>query len=425
MKEDFLHYIWKHKLFNVVGLKTTKNQLIEVNNVGRQNVNTGADFFNGQLRIDNQLWAGNIEIHVKSSDWYVHGHETDKNYDNVILHVVWEHDAQVFRKDNSEIPTLELSTYIDKDLLKNYKNLFSKQQKWINCEKDIYKVDHFLFNNWIERLYFERLEQKSELILDLLKASNNDWEAVLFKLLAKNFGLKVNGEAFLNLANSFDFSILRKESGSVEKLEALLFGQAGLLLEDKQDVYYQKLQKEYDYLAKKHNLKTPQTLCVQFFRLRPNNFPTIRLAQLASLYAMHQHLFSKLNELKTIKDFYEVFNIKTSSYWYTHYNFDSLFKKSIKKLTKPFVDLLLINTIIPLRFVYQKYTGTLHEDEILQFITAIKPEKNSIIEKFKELKIDTSSALKTQSLLELKNNYCDKQGCLQCAVGTFLLKKSC
>ena len=201
MQEDFLHYIWKHKKFEISNLKTTNNEMVSIISVGTHNQNTGPDFFNAQINIAEQLWAGNVEIHVKSSDWFLHNHETDSNYDNVILHVVWEHDTDVFRKDNSNIPTLEIKQYVSKEALNNYEKLFSKSQKWINCEQDFSSVDDFIVNNWLERLYFERLERKSEIIKQLLSDSKNDWEAVLFKMLTKNFGLKVNGDSFLQLAN--------------------------------------------------------------------------------------------------------------------------------------------------------------------------------------------------------------------------------
>ena len=201
MQEDFLHYIWKHKAFDTSELKTSKNEVVEIQQLGQHNLNAGPDFFNAQLIIDGQLWAGNVEIHIKASDWYVHHHETDKAYDNVILHVVWEDDSEIFRKDNTAIPTLELRRFIDLDLLNNYQKLI-KSNTWINCESSFSKVDDFLLNNWLERLYIERLERKSDAIFDLLKTSNNDWEAVLFKMLTKNFGLKVNGESFFSLSNS-------------------------------------------------------------------------------------------------------------------------------------------------------------------------------------------------------------------------------
>ena len=423
IREDFLHYLWQFKLFNSVELKGTNNEEIQLINSGTLNTNSGPDFFNGQVKINKQLWAGNIEIHIKSSDWYVHNHEKDSAYDNVILHVVWEDDMPVFREDNSKITTLVLQDYVADDLLKNYQKLVTKQQKWINCEKDIDTVDKFKLNNWLECLYIERLNQKSTQILTLLKQSKNDWEAVLFKLLTKNFGLKVNGNAFMNMANSFDFSLLRKSQSNNKKIEALLFGQAGMLTADIQEKYYQDLQKEYQFLQLKYHIKPIHNSQVKFFRLRPNNFPTIRISQLANLYVSHQNLFSKLINLKRIEDYYDLLQITTSEFWKTHYSFTSASTKRKKQLTKSFVDLLLINTIIPLKFVYQKHIDKLDDESILQLIQQLKPERNTIIDKFTNLKIKSSNAFETQALLQLKNEYCSKQKCLQCVIGNQLLKK--
>ena len=375
MREDFLHYIWKYKLLNLGELKTTQNEKVQLLKSGEQNHNTGPDFFNAQIIIEDQRWAGNVEIHVKSSDWYVHGHEKDLNYDSIILHVVWEHDIDVYTKENFVVPTLELNKHLDKNILNNYQKIFSKSQKWINCENVISSVDPFIIENWLERLYIERLEQKSELIQQMLVASKNDWEAVLVKLLFKNFGLKVNGDAFLNLINSMDFSIIRKEKQSLERLEALLFGQAGLLNDDIQEAYYQALKMEFNYLIKKYNLQTNLKSQFQFFRLRPNNFPTIRIAQLAALLNQHQYLFSKIITTTQLNDYYELFNVSVSSFWKTHYSFSSTSKMSGKRLTKSFIDLLLINTIVPLKFIYLKQINKLNEQEILEMVRQIKPEK--------------------------------------------------
>ncbi len=421
MKEDLLHYIWKYKLFDIKQLKTTQNETVQLINTGEHNYNAGPDFFNAQLKIDGQLWAGNVEIHIKSSDWYVHGHEKDSNYDTVILHVVWENDVEIYRKDNSIIPTLMLENYVDKRILSNYQQLFSLSPKWINCENEITSIDEFSFNNWQERLYIERLEQKSELIQKLLDTSTNDWEAVLFKMLSKSFGLKVNGDAFLNLANSIDFSILRKEKHNLQRIEAFLFGLAGLLNDTIEDGYYQQLQKEYNYLQKKYQLQPNSNSKIQFFRLRPNNFPTIRLAQLAALLHQQQNLFSKIMSTTQLKDFYELFDVSVSKYWKTHYSFTAESKKSNKKLTKPFIDLLLINTIIPLQFMYLRYIHKLDEERLLNSVRQIKPEKNAIIDKFKKLNIASNNALESQALLQLKNEYCIKQKCLQCVIGNALI----
>jgi hypothetical protein len=422
MKEKLLHFIWKLRLFSSKKLVGTCNETIHIISTGIENLDTGPDFLNSKIEINNQLWAGNVEIHINSSDWYEHNHQMDENYDSVILHVVWNHDVEVHRKSNQSITTLELKNFISKDLLINYDQLFSKNKHWINCEKDINKVDSFIFKNWIERLFFERLEQKGTLINKVFEETNSNWEATLFVLIAKNFGLKTNAEAFLAVALSFDFSILRKVSQHQNQLEALLFGQSGLLSVIKESEYHNQLRVEYHYLQNKFNLQPILKNEIQFFRLRPNNFPTIRLSQLASLYNIHQNLFSKLIEFETLNEFYNLFSIETSPFWKTHFTFEKESKKSLKKLTKNFVDLLLINTIIPLKFMYLKSLGKTDFSSVLSIIEQIKPEKNTIISNFYNLKIEAVNAFETQALLQLKNEYCSKQHCLRCSVGKELLK---
>ena len=424
MNENLLHFLWKLKLFSVNNLKSTNGELIHIISNGIHNLNTGPDFLNAKIEIENQVWAGNVEIHIKSSDWYKHNHETDKNYDAVILHVVWEHDVEIFRENNAKIATLELKNYISKEVLNNYNQLFSKNKKWVNCENEIQSIDSFIFDNWLERIYFERLQQKSTMILEMLAVNKNNWEATLFMLLAKSFGLKINGEAFLNFASSFDFSLVRKVSNNVKQLEALFFGQAGLLSNKKESIYFEKLKKEFEYLQVKFRLTPILGGQVQFFRLRPNNFPTIRLSQLAFLYSKYQNLFSKIIEIESLELFYELFDVKTLPYWETHFTFEKESKKSTKKLTKSFVDLILINTIIPLKFVHLKSLGKNDFSSLFTILENIKPEKNSIISKYNDLKIKSPNAFKTQALLQLKNEYCSKQLCLQCAIGKTILNKN-
>ncbi|KUO66542.1 MAG: hypothetical protein APF83_01620 [Lutibacter sp. BRH_c52] len=422
MKENLLHFVWKLKLFSTANLETTNGEIIEIISTGTANLNAGPDFLNAKLTINKQLWAGNVEIHLNSSDWYAHNHENDENYDSVILHVVWEHSVDVFRKTNEPIATLALKNFISKELLNNYQQLFSKNKNWINCEKDIASVDSFILTNWLERLYVERLENKSEQIQNTVNKLNNNWEAALFVLLAKNFGLKINSEAFMNFANSFDFSIVRKVYNNLEQLEALFFGQAGMLSNESESEYFKKLKKEYNFLKVKFQLTPISNGQIQFFRLRPNNFPTIRLSQLAMVYHSHQNLFSKIVETEDIKEFYGLFDLTTSNYWETHFTFETVSKKSIKKITKPFIDLLLINTIIPLKFLYLKSLGKNDLSGSLTIIANIKPEKNEIISKFSELNIKSKTAFETQALLQLKNDYCNKQLCLNCAIGKELIK---
>lgn len=423
MQEDFLHFLWKYKKFDVLNLKTVNSEAIQLLDVGQHNHNSGPDFFNAKLKIAHQLWAGNVEIHIKSSDWYAHNHEIDKAYDNVILHVVWEHDAEIFRKDNSSIPTLVLQDFVPKNLIENYRQLFSKHHRWINCETHFAEVDTFVLSHWKERLYIERLERKSKQIEKLLNETNQHWEAVLFSMLFRNFGLKVNADAFESVAKSLDFSIVRKLQSQPEQLEALFFGQAGLLDETHEDAYFQSLQKSYRYLKQKFQLESDVVVPMQFFRLRPPNFPTIRLSQLAQLYCKHYNLFSQVISTSNIKDLYILFEVQTSDYWNTHYSFNSTSKLTPKKLTKSFIDLLIINTIIPIKYAFSKYKGEDGNEAIFELATAIKSEENSIIKKFNQLASVSTSALDSQALLQLKSYYCDENKCLQCAVGSALIIK--
>ena len=423
MNEDFLHYVWLYKMFSKVDFKTTGNEHLSIIKSGLHNKNAGPDFLNAELKIDGQTWIGNVEIHLKASDWYLHNHEKDLNYDAVILHVVWENDVAIYMKNNKPIPTLVLKNFIDETVLNKYKNLFLAPTTWLPCKNAISTVDKFIFNNWKERLFFDRLERKSEEINTLLQEKNNNFEAVLFQLLIKNFGLKVNGNSFLRLAQSVDYSVIKKLSFHANQLAALLFGQAGFLEEETEDDYQKELRKEYDYLKHKFKLNHIPKNEFSFFRMRPNNFPTIRIAQLVALFHKHQNLFSKLIALDNLEEFYELFTVVVNPFWQTHYNFDSISKKSPKKITTSFVDLLIINTIIPLQFLYQKSRGEVDEEFFLVLLKKMKPEKNSIISKFFEIGVSSKNAFDTQALLELKNNYCAPKRCLECAIGNTILKR--
>jgi hypothetical protein len=423
MKEDFLHYLWKFKKFDTLNLKTFDGEEITIIHVGHYLELAGPDFFNAQIVIGNQKWAGNVEIHLKSSDWYVHHHERDETYENVILHVVWEHDTEVFRSNNTEIPVLEFKNYVDSATITNYQSLMTPKS-WIYCEKQLKEVEEFTVKNWQERLFFERLERKSSPIFDLLKVTNNDWEAVLFCLLAKNFGLNTNGEIFLKIGQSIPFSMIRKESFEVENLEALLMGNAGLLDSEKEDNYFKDLKFRYFYLLHKYQIEKKVVEPVQFFKHRPDNFPTIRLSQLANLYHSQQNLFSILSTSNSLKSIYEVLDVSASEYWQNHYQFDKESPKKKKKLSKSFVDLLVINTIIPIQFAFAKSQGKEISEDLIQLLNEVAPEKNAILDKFSSFGIKSKNAFETQSLLQLKNEYCNKSRCLECAIGMELLKKN-
>lgn len=423
MKEEFLHYLWKFKKFDILNLKTSNGDQITIINVGQYLELAGPDFFNSQIVIGNQKWAGNVEIHLKSSDWYVHHHERDAAYENVILHVVWEHDTGIFRSNNTEIPVLELKNYVDAATITNYQSLMAPKS-WIFCERQLKEIGEFTLRNWQERLFFERLERKSKPIYELLEQTSNDWEAALFCLLAKNFGLNTNGEIFLKIAQSIPFSIIRKESFEVENLEALLLGSAGLLDLEKEDNYFKDLKFRYFYLLHKYRIEKKSIAPVQFFKHRPDNFPTIRLSQLANLYHVQQNLFSKISTLNSVKSIYETFEVSASNYWQNHYQFDKESPKKKKKLSKSFIDLIIINTIIPLQFAYAKSQAKEISEDLIQLLNEVAPEKNAIMDKFSSFGIKSKNAFESQSLLQLKNEYCNKSRCLECGIGMELLKKN-
>ena len=421
MKEDFLHYVWQHKKFDLTSLKTQQGETLQISHVGSQLPQAGPDFFNAQMFIDAQKWAGNVEIHLKASDWYAHHHQNDVNYDNVILHVVWECDAPVYRSDQTEIPVLVLQDYVDSDVLLQYEQLRQKKN-WINCEYGIQDVPQFVMKNWLERLYFERLEEKVQPILTLLQENNNDWEATFFCFLAKNFGLHANGEAFLQMAKHLPFSVIRKESFDVAYLEALFFGTLGLIPQQPQDTYTQDILALYDYISVKYQLQTPLHSTVAFFRQRPDNFPTIRLAQLAKLYHQQKQLFSDVMQTKNLKGFYRLFQASVSEYWESHYNFEKPSVAKEKALTKSFIDLLVINTVVPFQFAFAKMQGQEDYEFSFDLVEEIVAEHNSIITHFRQIGLEAQNAFESQALLQLKNKYCDANRCLHCTIGLELLK---
>jgi hypothetical protein len=422
MKEDFLHYLWKNKKFNFTNLISTDEEEIVILNSGMYLQKEGPDFFNAQIIIGNQKWAGNVEIHLKSSDWYLHHHEEDSNYENVILHVVWEHDSEIFRKNSTKIPVLELKNLVSKNDIDKYSEL-TKLKSWIYCENSLKEVDGFVLSKWQERLYLERLEKKTLPIESFLQENENDWEATLFSFLLKGFGLNINGEAFFQIASAMPFSVIRKERYNLDNLEALLFGFANLLNDEQEDVYYKRLQENWNYLKIKYKLEECLFETVHFFKLRPDNFPTIRLAQIAMFYHLQGNLFSKIISCKNNIEFYDLFKVEVSDYWKTHYVFDKQSKMKQKKLTKKFIDLLLINVIVPFQFVYAKKQGNDVLENCISLLSELPYESNTIISKFSTFGIKVDSAFNSQALLQLKNEYCNNKKCLNCDIGLSLLKQ--
>ncbi len=420
MKEDFLHYIWRYKKLNVFNLRTEQDQQLEILRFGDYLQDEGPDFFNAHLLIDNQKWIGTVEIHVKSSDWYIHQHETDPNYDNVILHVVWEDDIPVFNKSNTPIPTLVLKKYVDVSTLEKYHAL-STEKPTLYCEKHIVDTPDLHWNLWKEKLLVERLELKSKKITELTTKTNNNWEEILYNLLLKNFGLNINGEYFEQIAQIVPFKIIKKEATSIENLEAIFFGILGML--EHEDIpYVEKLSKNFRYLSSKYQWNNIYVKKPMFYKLRPDNFPTIRLAQLAMLFHKEKHLFSKLIiENSTYEEIHQILKVNTSDFWKTHYIFNKESSVKNKNTSASFIDLIILNTIIPLRFVYYKHIGN-HDYEILfDMYKKIKAEKNHIVEIFKKLNIKVYSAFDSQAFIQLKKHYCDTKNCLNCSIGHFII----
>ena len=424
MKEELLHFIWKYSKFPLNKLFTTAGESVAIVEVGWHNHLAGPDFVNSKIRIADQLWAGTVEIHISSSDWYAHNHEKDPNYDNVILHVVWEDTMPVVRKDGSLLPVLLLSNYVPNSLLASFNKLM-KPEKFINCNTDINSLEDIKWHQWLDRLYFERLSNKAQVIESLLLSSNNDWEQLLFSLLLKGFGSKINGDSFLMMGRNIDFSMVKKMVHNPFQLEALLFGMSGLLEHNSTlDNYFDTLKLEYTYVKHKFNINTSVYLKPSFFKLRPANFPTIRLSQFAIMYANTSNLFSKIINLWEVTELRKCFQSKASKYWDTHYVFGKETHGTAKKLSTAFIDLLIINVVIPVKFSYFKFLGEDKTTEIVALISSVVKEENRVVKKYAELGVKISNAFQSQALLELHANYCSKNKCLQCQVGASLLSRN-
>ncbi len=420
MTERLLQFIWQFQYFDKNELTTTTDEAVQVLFAGQYNTNQGPDFSDAKIKIGNTTWAGTVELHVKTSDWQKHNHQYDKNYDNVVLHVVWEHDTEldeVFR----HVPVLELKGRVSKILLQRHEELMNANS-FIPCEKNIHTVRDITWRSWKDRLLAERLLRKSTIVETYLQQNNYHWEETFWWLLARNFGIKVNADSFEAIARSIPINVLAKHKNQIRQLEALLLGQAGLLEGKFADDYLQMLQKEYEFNKHKYSLQ-PSNSSVFFLRMRPGNFPTIRLAQLAMLIHHSAHLFSKIKEANSIKDVKEWFDVTANDYWHYHYRLDeaSAFKK--KKLGATMIDNVIINTIAPVLFAYGNYHDeNKYKEKALHWLEQTAAESNTITRGFHKLGVENKNAFDSQGLIELKNEYCNKKRCLDCGVGNAVLK---
>lgn len=421
MNEFLLQYLWKNVLFNPSGLRTTEREQVTVLHPGSLNTNAGPDFTEARIRIGATLWVGNVELHLRTSDWHKHRHDTNPGYQNIILHVVYEDDEPLA---GNSFPTLELKQYLDPDVLDRYRQLMSLERP-IPCAAQIGSVPDIVWVTWLDRLLAERWDTRLEEWELLWLQAGKDWRTLLYYRLAANFGFHVNREAFLGLALSIPLSVLARHRHSLLQTEALLFGQSGLLNSVEPDTYMEELEKEYHFLRRKYQLIPMHAHRWKFMRLRPPNFPTIRIAQFAMLVHKSLDLFARMMEVKETDAIMPLLNIHAGSYWDNHYRFgEKTLEQQVKHLGQEAAENIIINTVAPMQYLYARLQGkaSLHEGS-LNLLQSLRPEQNAIIRKWKSLGITADSAAQSQSLIQLFNQYCTPKGCLNCAVGNRLIRK--
>ena len=420
--EQLLHYIWKHKIFPLQELKTTTGQKVEIIDTGLANTNAGPDFFNAKLKLDGVLWIGNIEIHERSSDWFKHGHHADAGYNSVILHIASEIDTEISRSNGERIPQIQL--ICPEAVRTNYKELL-ETDSYPPCYRIIPSLPPFTAHSWMTALQMERFEQKATLLNERLKRCQGNWEDAFFITLARNFGFGLNGDAFETWAHRLPFRAVDKHRNDLFQIEAIFFGQAGILEDSDGDGYYLRLKKEYTYLQHKFGLIPMDASLWRFLRLRPANFPHIRIAQLACLYHRAYGLLSRIMETETLQGVRDILKGGTSEYWLTHYTFGGSSPSRPKTLSNTSLDLLIINTVVTFLYAYGLHKG----NRVLcaragSFLEELKAENNYITRMWEQCGMKASNAADSQALIQLKKEYCDKKKCLYCRIGYEYLKRS-
>lgn len=420
--EQLLHYIWKYRLYRPSGLTTTQGDTLEIIDPGLENTDAGSDFFNAKIRINGTVWAGSVEIHQKASDWLAHGHSADKAYGNVILHVVETDDGTVFRQNGEAIPQLVLP--IPEQVIDNMEWLLTRDSP-VACLERLPAIDPVFRLQWMDALLAERLERKTDDILRWLDLYQKDWNEVFYILLCRNFGFGVNSDAFERLARSLPLKCILKQRPSASQVEALFLGQAGLLNDSNgnRHHYYRLLQQEYSFLRKKYGLEPLEPHIFRNLRLRPDATPHIKLVELAAIWIRHDTLFSSVLSARTPRELKDFFRVPASAFWDTHYNFLRPSPHRKKQLGENALNMLLINTVVPLMFAYGLYHRMdEHKARALRLLASIPPEQNSIISLFSQVGMRPRNAGDTQALIQLKRNYCEQKKCLYCRLGFQLLK---
>ena len=420
--EDLLHYVWKFRLFPQKGLETVNGDSIDIISVGLHNQHAGPDFDNVKIKVGDTVWVGTAEIHIRSSDWEQHHHQLDKAYNNVILHVVYQHDKQITRNDGTVVPVLVLKDLIPDITQLKYQQLM-QEHNWIPCQHQLAKIDDFYVKTWLSRILIERFEERAKVIYALLLETKGSWDDVFYITLARSFGFKTNALPFELLAKAIPQQILAKHKDNPLQIEALLFGQAGFLNDEWADEYPNRLKAEYLFLQQKYNLVPLDRYLWKFMRLRPQNFPTLRIAQFVALIIKSNHLFSKLLNIHDLQQIRKLFEeLPINPYWQTHYQFDIKSKRFSNHLGEQSVTSLLINTVSVFLFAYGKQVGDeRHINSAITLLEKLPAETNQIVSRFKEIGIKADRAYVSQALLQLKTYYCDKKRCLHCGIGMKLL----
>ena len=419
MDEYFLQYLWNFQKFSTPELTLTNGSSLAVFTSGYQNTDSGPDFKEAKIKIDDLTWSGSVEIHYKSSDWYKHNHQVDQAYENVILHVVWVHDKEV-TIDGNEVPTLELKNYVIENVELAYKH-YINQPSVIRCGDHLSGTNRLQTISMIDKALAERLKVKSKVILDLLHKNQGDWEETTYQTILKNFGFKVNQETFIKLSESLPYSIVKKYKNKPQAIEALLFGCAGYL-EEVPDDYSKSLAEEFNYLKSKHNL-SPILKRHHWnrSRMRPANFPSVRLFQLASLLTNRSQLFAQVMELTDHKEVVQFFQNTPTAYWEGHYDFGKPSTRAYH-LGSSAIDNLIINSLVPLLAAYSKYLDEVsYLDKAQTLLEKTVPEKNHIVDKWKELGIAATNSYESQALIHQYNHWCKEKKCLQCNIGISIL----
>ncbi len=426
MTEDFLYFLWQFQQFDKTDLKTTTNEAIQVLAIGRQNHDAGPDFSQARLLVGGVEWAGNVEMHIKASDWHLHQHTHNRAYDSVILHVVWQNDQPIARPDGSILPTLELKPLTDSVLFAQFENLI-ESPKTIVCQSQFDNVPAIHKLSMLDRALMQRLERKAEIVHELLARNNNDWEETAYQLLANNFGFKINAEPMLRLAQNLPLKILQKHRNNSTQIEAALFGQSGLLEQvETDDEYTNILRREYAFLDSKYGLKTNQLAAHEwkYMRLRPANFPTVRLAQLAALVQHHPSLFSLFVNIQSPKLLIKSLKIKQSIYWQGHYQFGKAAAGQVPMLGRSSIENIVINTVVPLLVAYSQHRDNRDMlDKALDLLENLPAEHNNITDQWQSLGLQVKTAADSQATIELYNNFCTHKRCLNCGIGTAIVRQ--